>query len=149
MMVIATGVTAVALVFSIYLYRKKKPSKWVAITLGGIACLGLLLTYGRWEFLTWRYGLELERVAVIQFEAAGLPITTILRADDIAQLKVFSCYGSKAELFLRDQEGNKWLMELQRTQDDANWTAYHDGGWQIEMIHSVMGGSAHKSFYWY
>ncbi len=149
MMLLATGFTAVALIFSVYWFRKNKPRKGVVIVVAAVMCLGLLLTYGRWEFITWRHGLALQVVAVAQFEAAHLPINTIERADDIAQFKVFSSSGDRAELFLRDLEGNKWLMGLQRSADPAGWTANYDGGWQIEMIHSVMGGSAHKSFYWY
>lgn len=107
------------------------------------------LTYGRWEYLSYRHGTEMERVAVFEFEAAQLPFTTILRADDIAQIKVFSYNSESAEIFLRDQHGNKWLMALQRSTDGTSWTAYHDGGWQIGMIHTTMGGGPQRAWYWY
>jgi hypothetical protein len=121
------------------------------IVYGIVFCclLGLLLTYGRWEYLTRRYGPELERVAVFEFEAAALPGTTIHRADDIAQIKVFSCGSDAAELLLKDRQGNKWLMELERTADGSSWTAYHHGGWQIALIYIAAGSKAQRPWYWY
>lgn len=108
-----------------------------------------MLTYGRWEYLTRRHGPELERVAVFEFEAAALPGTTIHRADDIAQIKVFSCGSEAAKLFLKDRQGNKWLMELERTTDGSSWTAYHHGGWQIALIYIATGSKAQRPWYWY
>jgi hypothetical protein len=113
------------------------------------ALLGLLLTYGRWEYLTRRHGAELERVAVFEFEAAALPGTTIHRADDIAQIKVFSYRSEAAELFLKDRQGNKWLINLERTTDRSSWTAYHHGGWQIALIYIAAGTNAQRPWYWY
>ena len=118
----------------------------------GVIVLGILLwglTYGRWEYLSYRHGTEMERVAVFEFEAAQLPFTTILRADDIAQIKVLSYGAETAKIFLKDRIGNKWLMGLQRSADGSSWTAYHDGVWHIEMIHSTMGGPPQRAWYWY
>lgn len=132
--------------------QNTSPSKVVKRVLTAtlvVIVAALLLTYGRWEWLSNRYGTEMERVAVIQFEAAALPITTIVMADDIAQLKVFSRSETSAELFVEDLQGNKWLMGLQRTADGSSWTAHYDGDWQITLIHSTMGGPARRIWYWY
>ena len=128
--------------------RTKALGRIAAATVAG-AILLWGLTYGRWEYLSYRHGTEMERVAVFEFEAAQLPIITIMRADDIAQIKVLAYNAESAKIFLKDQIGNKWLMGLLRRPDGSSWTAYHDGGWQIEMIHSTMGGGPRRAWYWY
>ncbi len=130
-------------------YRRDSSSRYFLIGIASLALLALLFTYGKWEYLTRHYGTEFERIAVIEFDAARLPITTVKRADDIALLKVFSFNSRDAQLFIQDRMGNKWLMDLNRTSDDGFWTSRGDSAWQIEMIHSTIGGPAQQSFYWY
>lgn len=149
MMRFAIGMTIALLGLAYYAYYRQLSSRYLAMGLAGLALVGLLLTYGKWEYLTHRYGTEFERIAVIEFDAARLPITTILKADDIAFLKVYKYTDIEAQLLLQDLHGNKWIMDLNRKSADHLWTSHNESGWQIEMIHSTIGGTAHRRFYWY
>jgi hypothetical protein len=149
MMVTAIAVYILLIVLSITLYKKVQGAKYIGLAVAVLSTALIAMTYGRWEYLSWQYGSAFEPIAVIEFEAASLPITTIRRADDIAQIKLFSLTKDRADLYLQDVEGNKWLMGLRRSADHSSWSAHVDGGWQIEMIHSTLGGSAQRAFFWY
>lgn len=150
MMLAATALGVALTVLAIVLYRRRKAGRAAfvaAAAVAGLAVAGWAATYGRWEWQTWRHGAEMRTVAVTQFQAAQLPITTVATEQDIALLKVW-CYGeATACLHIEDREGNKWRMDLRR--EGGGWTAMADGAWQIDMVHSAMGGSAQRRFYWY
>jgi hypothetical protein len=146
---LVTGLVALLLAVAIVSARKHRGGKYVAWAAAALAVIALLGTYGRWEYLSWRHGETLRPVVVSEFRNSHLPIGTISRDEDIAQLKVFSSDDQRIEVFVEDAQGNKWLVQLHRAADQGAWSAYHDGAWQIEMIHSTMGGSASRKFYWY
>ena len=132
-----------------YFIFKKHRLRHLLLALSLMALGAFGLTYGKWEYLTYRHLEEMKAVAVEEMRKASLPILTVSTADDIALLKVFSWSEHSAKLMFKDIEGNKWTMELVRDDKAGPWTAYRDGSWQIDMIHSELGGSARRLFYWY
>jgi hypothetical protein len=148
-MLIGAMLTAGLLLLATFMLRRRKRGRYWAMGLAVLAALGLSLTYGKWEYLSWRYGAAFKDVAVQEFHAAQLPIITVQDKEDIRLLKVFSYREKQAELLVLDATGNKWQLHLRRGNAQEAWTSFADGVRQIEMIHSEMGGSAHRSFYWY
>lgn len=110
--------------------RIRERTRLISIFLFFVFSMSFLgLTYGKWEYLTWRYGDEI-RVA-------------LHHQLDIEQLKVLSREKTRGKVFIEDPEGNKWIYYLRKGTP---------GGYLIDdykVLHSTKDDSVSQLLYWY
>lgn len=123
--------------------NKSKKRGIILITLVVIAITFFAFTYGKWEWNTFFYGKEFRPVIEAYQNASNTLISPGIKA-----LKVFSYADEQAQVFLRDGEGNTWLINFKKGEEN-NWLIRYDGHDHYDILYSTRGGSADKKFYWY
>lgn len=129
-------------------FRSRKPLRWVALAFLLASLTGFGLTYGKWEWNTLRHGSGWHRTVLDEAAKSGVPFTESISEGGISQLKLLSYDSPNTKVYVKDGDGNKWIFLFHRTAD-GTWTTHNGQSWEIEMIHSVFGGSAQRMVWWY
>lgn len=123
--------------------------KFLVITCLALGGFGLVLigcTYGRWEFLSWRYASEFYP-----------PIKQAVDAGCLSEypqvIKVVNDNQLSAVIWFKGESGSTWIAEPWRSFEKPHWQfqkrassgAYYC---DIDIINSTSGGSA-DGFHWY
>lgn len=121
----------------------------------GLILDGILIiigcTYGRWEFLSWRYASEFYPV-VRQASDDGCLISyaKVIKVIDYSQ--------TSALIWFKEESGSAWIGKPWRSSKESRWqlmktdlkTSENDSGkyCDVDIIRSKTGGSA-DGYYWY
>ncbi|NJK27884.1 MAG: hypothetical protein HC925_04260 [Coleofasciculaceae cyanobacterium SM2_3_26] len=118
-------------------------AKMVGTTVGSAVVVLLLLTYGRWEWLTWRHGAAFRQAIARSLEEEVYCYVAAPKA-----LKVLQYRDLSARAFVKDETDSTYLVNF--VKDTAgNWQFHNQGICYIETVKTTQGGSADGCFYWY
>ncbi|MEM7344909.1 MAG: hypothetical protein AAF485_11760 [Chloroflexota bacterium] len=102
--------------------------------------LGFLLSYGKWEYLTFKYSHEFI-TPIDQSIQHGCFLETP------AKVKVMAYTDQRAKVFMKGRSGSTYLLHFRKT-DSRTWSLYRNQVCYFEIINSKFGGSA-DDIYWY
>lgn len=125
----------------------RNPLATTCLALGGFALVLIGCTYGRWEFLSWRYASEFY-TPIKQAVDGGC-----LSGGYPEVIKVMNYNRHSALVWFKGKSGSTWIAKPWRSSKEHDWQFKKEGssGYYycvIETINSKTGGSA-DSFYWY
>jgi len=136
-------------VLVIFLFRKQL--KNCSIEYFRMLLLGVVLTfipayvglsYSKWEILTALYQEEFQPT-IKQLHTSQ----AIAGVEKIRQVKVMKYFNNEAEVFVEDDQSNKWLLTFTKNTQNE-WTSKSEGVHQIDVISSKSAGTLDK-WYWY
>lgn len=124
---------------------KKDKKRWLlGLCGGGILCVIVLLRYGSFEYLTWKYGSEL-------YSATDDGRKNGCLIGNITKWKVLYVSKNQAKVFIRDESPGGWndsILLLEKTPEEEVWSIpKKDGVCMINPLNSSYGSS--DTIYWY
>lgn len=125
---------------------KRTLLKISCLALSGFVLVLLGCTYGKWEFLSWRYASEFD-----------IPIQQAINEGCLSEypkvIKVMSYRRHSALIWFKGESGSTWIAKPSRSSRQSNWQFRKSGASEnyycdIDVINSTFGGSA-DGYYWY
>lgn len=119
----------------------------IRAALGGFLFAIIGCTYGKWEYLSWRYAPEFY-LSIKQTSDNGC-----LSAEYPKVVKVIDYSQNSALIWFKGESGNTYIARPWRSSKQTNWQFEKIGGaygkyCDIDIINSQTGGSA-DGHYWY
>lgn len=117
----------------------------ICLALSGFVLTLIGCTYGRWEFLSWRYAPEFYTHIKQAVDAGCL-------SEYPKVIKVMNYNRHSALVWFKGESSSTWIAEPWRSSKEPNWQLKKRGAsgayCDIDVIKSTLGGSA-DGYYWY